>query len=96
MFGEDALETFQVFGFRRTLDDFMRNGSFAKCIKLLAELIVIAIVEEAQGTAAACGVVDNFSHDGVVFSKVELVANTDFTRRIYEYIPKTKIAVEFA
>ena len=42
VFGEDALETFQVFGFRRTLDDFMRNGSFAKCIKLLAELIVIA------------------------------------------------------
>ena len=96
VFGEDALETFQIFWFRRTLDDFMRNGSFAKCIKLLAELIVITIVEESQGATAACGVVDNFSHDGVVFSKVELVANTDFTRWIYEYIPKTKIAVEFA
>ena len=73
----------------------MRNGSFAKRIELLAELIVIAIVEEAQGTATACGVVDNLGHDGVVFSKVELVANTDFTSRVYEDIPKAKVAVEF-
>ena len=95
VFGEDALETFQIFWFGRAFDDFMRNGSFAKCIELLAELIVIAIVEEAQGTATACGVVDYLGHDGVVFSKVELVANTDFTSRVYEDIPKAKVAVEF-
>ena len=95
VFGKDALEAFQVFRFALAADETGDRG-FTKGVERTLELIVVAVVEEAECAAAARGVVDNFRHNGVVLAEIELVANSYFTRGVYEHVPKAQFLVEFA
>ena len=95
VFGKDALEAFQVF--RLALAAYEAwNGRFAEGVERTLELVVVAVVEEAECAAAARGVVDNFRHDGVVFAEIEFIAYSDFPRGIYQHVPQAQFLVEFA
>ena len=69
VFGKDALEAFQVFRFALAAYE-TGDRRFAKGVERTLELVVVAVVEEAECAAAARGVVDDFRHDGVVFAEV--------------------------
>ena len=93
MFGKDTLETLKVFRFTASSDK-ARHGRFAKCVKLLTEFLMVAIVKETERTTTTCCVVNYFSHERIVFAKVELVTNTNFTSGIYEHVPKEEVGIQ--
>ena len=95
VFGKDALEAFQVFRFALAAYE-TGDRRFAEGVERTLELVVVAVVEEAECAAAARCVVDNFRHNGVVLAEVELVANSYFTRGVYEHVPQAQFLVEFA
>jgi len=94
--GEDALETFQVFGLGRALDDFVREWRFAQAVERLLELVVIAVIKEAQCASAAGGVVDHLGHDRIVLAEIEFVADADLASGVHEHIPEALFAIQFA
>ena len=95
VFGKDALEALQVF--RLALAAYEAgNGRFAEGVERTLELVVVAVVEEAERAASARGVVDDFRHNGVVLAEIELVANSYFSRGIYQHVPQAQFLVEFA
>ena len=93
--GEDGLVSFGIFGFDLFADPFWERG-FAEGEESLFELLVGAVEEEPEGSAAGCGVVDDFGDEQVVVSEVEFVPDPDFPCGVYEYVPEPEVAVEFA
>lgn len=57
---------------------------------------MVAVVEEAQRASAAGGVVNHLGHDGIVFSKIKFVSDTDFACRVNQHVPEAQFLVEFA
>ena len=95
VFGEDTLEALEVFRLRRTAHE-ARDRRFAEGIELFFKFVVVAVVEEAQRASAAGGVVNHLGHDGVVFSKIKFVSDTDFACRVNQHVPEAQFLVEFA
>ena len=93
VFGKYALEAFQVFRLALAAYETGDRG-FAEGVERTLELIVVAVVEEAERAAAARGVVDDFRHNGVVLAEIELIANSDFTRGVYEHVPQAQFLIE--
>ena len=94
--GKDTLEVLQVTGFAGTFQDALGQRSLAQGVERSLELVMRAIVEEAQGTATAGSVVDDLGHHGIILSEVEFVADTYLAGRIYKHIPQTQVFIEFA
>ena len=92
--GEDGLETFRIFRLYRTVDDGMGQGSLTQSIEGFLELIVRSVIKETERTAAGSGVVYYFRYHRVVGTEIQLVADTDFTGRIYQHIPQTEFFVQ--
>ena len=92
---EDGLVVLDVFRSDFGLHPF-RDVGLAKGEEGLLEVLVRAVEEEAQGAAAGSGVVDDFRHKRFIFTEVKLVADTDFTGGIHDYVPKALFAVQFA
>ena len=68
-------------------------------MEFLEEFIVGPVVEEADGTATASGVVYYFSDQlgGAAFVvEVKLIANANLPCGVYEYIPQASLGIEFA
>ena len=82
----DGLEALQIFVGCISLH-VLRQRSFAQSVEVRLELFVRAIVEESEGTSAIDCIVNNLSHETIVGTKVEFVADTDLTSRVYKYIP---------
>ena len=92
---EDGLEVLCVL----RCDIFLHpvwNRSLAVAEKGLLELLVTAVIKESQRSSSRCGVVDHFGYEAVVISEIELVADTDLSRRINDYVPKSLLAVELS
>ena len=68
--------------------------SLAEAIEGLLELLIRTIVEETQCTTARSGIVNNLCSQNIILAKVELIADTNLTRRIYQHIPQSKLTVE--
>ena len=54
-----------------------------------------AVVQEAQSTSAACGIVDNLGNHGSGVVEEELVADTYLTGRLHKDIPQAHFPVQF-
>jgi len=93
--GEYALEALDVFLFGLALDDFGQRR-LAQCVELLLELVVRAVVEEAQRSAAARGVVDYFGHYAAILAKEELVAYSYLACRVDKHIPQAQLRIKLA
>ena len=91
--GEDGLEALLVGGLHVALD-VLREWGLAQLVYTLLELLVGAVKQETQCTSARGGVVDDLGHQLVVLTEVELVSNTDFTRRIDQHVPQQAFAVQ--
>ena len=90
-----TLETFEVLRFAFASDK-AGNGCFAQRKESTFELIVVTVVKEAKRTSATRRVVNHFGNNGVVFAKVEFVANSDFTSRINQHVPQAEFFVQFS
>lgn len=95
MLCKDALEALKVLGFAFAAYKAW-YGRLAQGVERAFELVVVAVVEEAQCASAAGSVVNDFGHDGVVVAKVELVAYTYFACGVDEHVPQAQLLVEFA
>ena len=73
-----------------------RQRRFAQLIESLLELVVVAIEQETQRATARGGIVDHLSHQQIVITEIEFVADTDLTRGIDQHVPQTLLAVQFA
>ena len=93
--GEDALEALHVFGFALAADE-AGDGRLAEVVERFLELVVVAVVEEAERASAARGIVDYLCHDGVVLTEIQLVADADFAGRVYQHVPEAELLVQFA
>ena len=93
--GEYALEALQVLGFGLAAHE-TGHGRLAESVERALELVVVAVVEKAQGASAAGGVVYDLGYDGVVLAEVEFVADADFSRGVYEHIPQAQFLIELA
>jgi hypothetical protein len=81
MLCEDGLKPFFIFGLHRAIDVF-RNGSFTQFVYQGLELIMGTVKQEAQCAASRSRIVDDLGYEFIVFSKIEFVANSDFSCRI--------------
>ena len=96
MAGKDGLEVLGIFRLHRSaVDDVTGNGGRPQAEQLALELLMIAVVEEAQRAPAAGGVVNDLGHHRPVFLEEELVADTYLARRLDEHIPQAQLRVEF-
>ena len=95
MLGVDGLITLGILLFH-LLSHPAGQRCLAQAVKRLLELFVGAVKEKTQGAAARCGVVDNLGTHHIVVTEIELVADTDFTCRVYQHIPKAQLAVKLA
>ena len=73
-----------------------RQGRLAQTVERRLELVVRAVEEEAQRTAARGGVVDHLGAHHVVVAEVELVPYSYLSGRINQNVPQTQLAVELA
>ena len=79
---------------RPVVEDIGRQRALAEGVEVVHELIVRAVVEEAQRAAAARRVVVNLSnhHTGIV--EEQFVADTYLAGGLYEHIPQMRLLVE--
>ena len=70
--------------------------SLAQTEERLLELLVRTVEEESQRTSTRSGVVDHLGTQNIVLAEVELVTNTDFTRRIDQHVPQSQLAIQLA
>lgn len=84
------------FLFRAVVYDVTRQRSFSQCIQLTLELIVRTVVEETERAATGGCVVDDFCHHRAGLVEEELVADTDFTCRLDQYVPEPHLLVQLA
>ena len=71
--------------------------SLTQCKERLLEDIMLTffIIEETKSTTTTGGIIDNLSYHLVHIVKEQLVANTNLAGRLYEYIPKTHLRIQF-
>jgi len=72
------------------------KGCFPQGIKGIFEVLMAAIKQKAQSASPGCRVVNDFGHHRFVFTEIKFVADTNFTGRIDQHIPKTEFFVEFS
>ena len=79
------------------INHITRQWSLTQCKERLLEDIMLTffIIEETKGTTTAGGIIDNLSYHLVHIVKEQLVANTNLAGRLYEYIPKTHLRIQF-
>ena len=95
--GIDRLEVLHIVLLGRTVvHDITGQRCLAQGEELAFELIVGTVVEEAQRTSAAGGVVYHLSHHRSVAIEEQLVADTYLTGRLYQHIPQAQLLVELA
>ena len=55
-----------------------------------------SVVQKTKRTPARSRIVDDFCHHGIIFTEVQLVADTNLTSGVDQHIPKTQILVQFS
>ena len=93
--GEDALIVLEVAGLGLAPDIRGKRG-VTEGVEGGLELVVGAVVEEAEGAPAGGGVVDDFCHEGVVVAEVEFVSDSDFAGGLDEDVPELVFGGELA
>jgi hypothetical protein len=96
VFCEYALEVLNILWFCGSGNHVTWQWCFAKGVKSFLEFLVWSVVEEAECSSSAGGVVDDFCHHGLVFSEVEFVSDSDFACGFDEYVPESELGVEFS
>ena len=91
---KDRLETYRIFFFYRTINDRVGQWSFTQRIECFLKFVMGTIIEETQCTPTWSGIIDYFSHHWIIVTKIKFIADTDFTCRIYQYIPQTKFFIQ--
>ena len=95
--GKDRLEVLHIIGIGGTaVDDVAGQWGLTQGKELAFELLVLTVVEEAQRTSAAGGIVDDLSHHRAVLFEEELIADTYLAGWLDEHIPQAQFLVEFA
>ena len=95
MLGIDGLEVIHIIsGHLTTVDDITGNGCRTQRKEFLLELVVRTVVEETQGTSATGRIVDDFCHHRTVFLEEQLVADTNLTGRLHQYVPQTQVGIQ--
>src|SRR6476620_7006864 len=86
VFGVNSLVAFLIFLVRFSFDIFRKRG-FAEDLEHFAKFFVSTFPKEADGSAAAGGIVNDFSNQFVTVAEIEFVSYTDLTGRINDYVP---------
>ena len=73
----------------------LRNRGLTERVEHALELLITSVVEETESSAATGCVVYDLSNEGIVFSKIEFVSDTDFACRVHDYIPEPLLTVQF-
>ncbi len=81
---------------RTAVENINRQRRLAKGKEVVLELVMRTVVEEAQRTATARGVVIHLGDHRAYFVEEELVADTDLTRRLHQHIPQMGFLVQLA
>src|SRR5690606_25878678 len=92
--GIHRLIALAVFFIWFTLDVF-RQWSFTHAVQYGLEFLIITVEQEANRSTTRGGIVNYFSHQFVIISKIELIPYPYLTGRIYDNIPQTVRFVEF-
>ena len=95
--GVDTLEVGHVFfSCRPFVYDVVGQGSFSQGEELALELVVRAVVEEAQGASAARCVVNHFGHHRSAVVEEELVADANLACWFDKHVPQAHFLVQLA
>ena len=90
---KDCMEPLQIYRLRSLSNPLWhRNATYTK--ECLPKLIVRAVIEKTQCSAAGCGIVNNLCHKRIILSKIEFVSNSNLSCRVHKNIPKALLAVE--
>ena len=94
VFGEDTLEGLEILLLGLALD-ICGQWCHAEGVEVVLKLLVGAVVQESQSASAAGGVVYHFGHEGVVLTKVKLIADANLACGVYGNVPQTVFGIEF-
>ena len=95
MAGEDGLEVLHVIRLGGTvINDVAGQRCRTEAEQLALELLMVAVVEEAQGAASAGRVVDDLGHHRAFVLEEQLVANANLAGRLHQHVPKAQLLVQ--
>src|SRR5579862_5168155 len=94
MLGVYCLVSFFIFFVRFSLDVF-RKGGFAKYFEHLPKFLVSAFPKKPNSPTSACCVVDYLGNQLITVAEVKFVPDANFSRGIYNHIPKTVGFIQF-
>ena len=92
---EYGLEILGVFWCDIFLDP-VRNRSLSESEKSLFEVFIASVIKETERASSRGSVIDDLGYEAFILSEIELVADTDFSGRIYDDIPESLLAVELS
>ena len=92
--GKDGLVVLYVLRSGLFLHPFRHIG-LSQAEEGFLEILVGAIEEETEGTAAGGSVVNHFRHQGLVLPEVQFVADADFAGGVHNHVPQALFPVEF-